>query len=612
MSSLLKFITCGSVDDGKSTLIGHMLYDAKLVFVDQVKALELDSRLGSREGKLDYSLLLDGLMDEREQGITIDVAYRFFTTPRRSFIVADCPGHEQYTRNMAVGASFASLAVVLADATKGLLIQTKRHARICAMMGIRHFVLAVNKMDLVDYDESVFDEMKAEFFGYVSGLGGEIETIHAIPVSATEGDNITARSAHTPWYTSAALLSYLEEIDTDRKDGALGFVMPVQRVCRPNLNFRGFQGQIEHGSVNVGDEITILPSREKATVDSIYVANKQADEARSGDPVTICLNREVDVSRGNVLTTSNQLDAANIFTATLLWMDDADLVPGRGYFLKCGTKTLPATVMTIKHKIDVNTGKHIQADKLMKNEIAVCDISNTENIVFAPFAKSVAMGGFILIDRVTDATSACGMISHSLRRSANVVWQDTDITPDMRAAQKNQKPNTVWFTGLSGAGKSFLANALEKRLFAAGKHTMLLDGDNVRFGLNRDLGFNEANRVENIRRVSEVAKLMNDAGLIVLVSFISPYESDRQNAKAIIGDAFKLVYVSTPIEVCESRDVKGLYKKARHGEIPNFTGVTAPYEAPREPDFTIDTSKISLEEAVENIYKIMEDERNGF
>jgi len=601
MKSLLKFITCGSVDDGKSTLIGHMLYDAKLLFTDQERALELDSKVGSREGKIDYSLLLDGLMAEREQGITIDVAYRYFTTDNRSFIVADTPGHEQYTRNMAVGASFADLAVILVDATKGVLVQTKRHARICALMGIKHFVLAVNKMDLIDYDKHRFQEIKEDFLRLVANFN--LETVQVIPVSATEGDNITKPSINTTWYDGLPLLPYLEQIDVGLDTNEDGFVMPVQRVSRPNHTFRGFQGQIEAGSISVGDEIITLPSKEKAKVKSVLVTDKEKDSAFMGQAVTIQLDREVDVSRGCVLAKDKELEIADMLTASILWMDDTELVEGRNYIMKLGTKMLPATVMSIKHKIDINTGKHITADKLFKNEMAQCDIALSENMVFDKFKNNKALGSFILIDRVTNMTSACGVIEHSLRRSTNVVWQDTDITREIRAKQKGQKPLTLWFTGLSGSGKSTLANEVEKRLVAMGKHTMLLDGDNIRHGLNKNLGFKEADRVENIRRIAEVAKLMNDAGLIAITSFISPYRKDRENAKEIIGDGFIEIFVSTPLEECEKRDVKGLYKKARAGEIPNFTGISSPYEEPVNPDIEIDTSKYSIEEATDMVMK---------
>ncbi len=601
MKGLLKFITCGSVDDGKSTLIGHMLYDAKLLFADQEKALELDSKVGSRGGEIDYSLLLDGLMAEREQGITIDVAYRYFTTDNRSFIVADTPGHEEYTRNMAVGASFADLAVILVDATKGVISQTKRHARICSLMGIKHIVLAVNKMDLIGYDQKRFEEIKKDFHQLTYGF--HLESIQVIPVSATEGDNITKKSENTPWYDGKALLPHLEDIDVTDDADQEEFLLPVQRVSRPNHTFRGFQGQIEAGKIKVGDEIVALPSREKAKVKSILVTDQEAEEAVYGQPVTVQLDREVDVSRGCVLTTSDQIQVADMFTATILWMDDTELVEGRNYLVKVGTKLLPGTVMSIKHKIDINTGKEVPADRIFKNELVACDISLSENMIFDTFENNESLGGLILIDRVTNMTSACGVIKHSLRRSTNVVWQETDITREIRAQQKGQKPLTLWFTGLSGSGKSTLANEVEKRLVSTGHHTMLLDGDNVRHGLNKNLGFKEQDRVENIRRISEVAKLMNDAGLITLTSFISPYESDRRNAREIIGEEYIEIYVSTPLEECEKRDVKGLYKKARAGEIPNFTGISSPYEAPKNPEVEIDTSKYSLEEATDYVVK---------
>jgi bifunctional enzyme CysN/CysC len=601
MKSLLKFITCGSVDDGKSTLIGHMLYEAKLLFADQEKALELDSKVGSRGGEIDYSLLLDGLMAEREQGITIDVAYRYFTTDHRSFIVADTPGHEEYTRNMAVGASFADLAVILVDATKGVIAQTKRHARICSLMGIKHLVLAVNKMDLMGFDQKRFKDIKNDFMQMTYGFN--LESIQVIPVSATEGDNITKKSENTRWYDGLPLLPYLESVDVRKKMDQTSFIMPVQRVSRPNHTFRGFQGQIEAGQIQVGDEIITLPSHEKAKVKSVLVADKEMDSAIVGQPVTLQLDREVDVSRGCVLTTSDHIQVADMFTATILWMDDHELVPGRNYLVKVGTKSLPGTVMAIKHKIDINTGKEIPAERIFKNELVVCDISLSEKMVFDRFETNEALGGLILIDRVTNMTSACGVIDHALRRSTNVVWQKTDITRDIRAQQKGQKPLTLWFTGLSGSGKTTLANEVEKRLVATGHHTMLLDGDNVRHGLNKNLGFKEKDRVENIRRIAEVAKLMNDAGLITLASFISPYESDRKNAREIIGEDYIEIFVNTPLAECEKRDVKGLYKKARAGEIPNFTGISSPYEAPENPEIEIDTSKYSLEEAADYVLK---------
>ncbi len=606
MKSLLKFITCGSVDDGKSTLIGHMLYDAKLIFADQKKALELESKIGSREGKIDYSLLLDGLMAEREQGITIDVAYRYFTTEKRSFIVADTPGHEEYTRNMAVGASFADAAVILIDATQGMLIQTRRHIRICSLMGIKHFVFAVNKMDLVHYDKSVYDKIERDVKKFVSEF--EIESIRLIPVSATEGDNITIPSSKMLWYHGETLLEYLENIEVIDLSGQEEFVMTVQRVSRPNRNFRGFQGQINTGEISVGDEIIVLPSGEHAKAADIYITDQKSETAQAGQPVTIQLDREIDISRGCVICKNAGVETANMFTAKLFWMDDEALVPGRNYWVKLGTKMLPASVMDIKYKIDVNSGEQLPAEQIYKNELAVCDIMLSEKCAIDAFDRNKDLGCFIFINRVTNMTSACGTVMHTLRRSNNLVWQETDITKKIRAEQKNQKTKTIWFTGLSGSGKSTLANELEKRLVAMGRHTMLLDGDNIRMGLNKNLGFTEADRVENIRRIAEVAKLMNDAGLIVLTAFISPYQKDRENAKEIIGDDFFEVYVSTPIEECEKRDVKGLYKKARKGEIPNFTGITSPYEIPETPDMEINTQEISLEDAVNSIMEKLEGE----
>lgn len=600
MQSLLKFITCGSVDDGKSTLIGHMLYDAKLIFADQEKALELDSKVGSTGGEIDYSLLLDGLMAEREQGITIDVAYRYFTTENRSFIVADTPGHEEYTRNMAVGASFADLAIILVDATKGVLVQTKRHTRICALMGIKSVVYAVNKMDLVEYDEKVFDEVKRAIKRMTAEYDFESQFI--IPVSATVGDNVTKSSAHTPWFKGGTLLNYLENVDVSDKSDEEGFVLPIQRVSRPNRTFRGFQGQIEVGQIRVGDEITTLPSGETANVKAIYNTNQEVDTAYKGQAVTVQLDKEVDVSRGCIIYKDMKLNVGKMFTAKLLWMDDSHLVKGKNYLLKIGTKLVPAVVMDIKYKIDVNEGNHVRAERIYKNEIAVVDISCSDAIAYDTFAHHKELGGFILIDRISHMTSACGVVEHPLRRSTNVKWHEMDITRELRAKQMNQEPKTIWLTGLSGSGKSTLVNELEKRMFAEGRHTMILDGDNVRMGLNANLGFKEQDRIENIRRVAEVSKLMNDAGLIVLVSFISPFEQDRKNARQIIGeDNFVEVYVSTPLEECERRDVKGLYKKARAGEIPNFSGISSPYEVPESPEITVDTTKMSIEEAADYV-----------
>lgn len=599
MNALLKFITCGSVDDGKSTLIGHMLYDAKLLFADQKRALELDSKVGSRGGEIDYSLLLDGLMAEREQGITIDVAYRYFTTERRSFIVADTPGHEEYTRNMAVGASFADLAVILVDASQGVLTQTRRHTRICSLMGIKHFVFAVNKMDLIDFEQEKFQKIQKDIKVLLAEF--EYSTAQMIPVSATEGDNITKRSVHMPWYTGKTLLDYLETINVKENPAETGFTMPVQRVCRPNHTFRGFQGQIESGSVSVGDAIKVLPSGESAKVTLIYEGDKEVQTSATGHAVTIQLDTEIDVSRGCVLIRDTSLNVNSMFAATLLWMDDVKLLPGRNFLLKLGTQSVPATIMKIRYKIDVNTGEEVYADAIYKNEIALCEISTASKLVFDEFEKNNALGSLILIDRVSHMTSACGIVEHTLNRENQLTWHNMDITRSFREEQLGQTAKTIWFTGLSGSGKSTLANELEKRLVAMGKHTMLLDGDNVRMGLNRNLGFREADRIENIRRIAEVSKLMNDAGLIVLTSFISPFAQDRQNAREIIGDAFMEVYVSTPMEECERRDVKGLYKKARNGELDHFTGVTSPYEVPQHADVVVDTSKFSVEACVDQI-----------
>lgn len=600
MEGLLKFITCGSVDDGKSTLIGHMLYDAKLLYADQERALELDSKVGSREGNIDYSLLLDGLMAEREQGITIDVAYRYFTTNQRSFIVADTPGHEEYTRNMAVGASFAELAVILVDATQGILIQTRRHARICALMGIRNFVFAVNKIDLVHYDKAVFQKIVKDIRKLAIDL--ELNNVEIIPVSATEGDNLTHRSEHTPWYQGKTLLNYLETVKIEDEMKEEGFAMPVQRVCRPNHTFRGFQGQVASGGIAVGNELMVLPSGERAKVKAILLTDQEAEHVKAGDAVTVQLDREVDVSRGCVLVSDESWKVSDMLQAEILWMDDRELVQGKSFFMKIGARMVPATVIAVKYKVDIHTGEQLRTDKLYKNEIAVCDFALAEKTVFAQFAQHRELGRFILIDRISNMTSACGVINHGLRRGDNLTWQKLDITREIRAEQMGQKPFTLWFTGLSGSGKSALANEVEKRLHLEGRFTMLLDGDNVRMGLNKNLGFEEKDRIENIRRIAEVAKLMNDAGLIVLTSFISPYASDRQSAREIIGkDNFVEIYVSTPLEVCEKRDVKGLYQKARAGLIPNFTGISSPFEVPQDAEITIDTNECSLEECVDRV-----------
>jgi len=596
---VLKFITCGSVDDGKSTLIGHMLYDAKMIFADQEQSIALTAKLGTRSDTIDYSLLLDGLMAEREQGITIDVAYRYFSTENRNFIVADCPGHEQYTRNMAVGASFADLAIILVDASQGVLAQTKRHTKICALMGIKHFVLAVNKMDLIDYDEKRFKIIRRDFEKLC--IGFEIESIQAIPLSATLGDNITRPSSNTPWYREKPLFTYLEEvkIGTSTKDD--GFIMPVQRVSRPHADFRGYQGQIESGQLSVGDQIRVLPSGMTAQVTEILCGDQFLNKAYTSQAVTLCLDKEIDVSRGCVFTNSSLVKTVDMFRSAILWMSEQKLVPGRDYLLKCGTKKIPSRVMAIKHRLDINSEQEIVSDALMMNELGQVEILLDEAIPLTTFKDNQSTGSFILIDRLTHETVACGTIQHELRRSTNVKWQDTEITRSFRASQKHQDPMTIWFTGLSGAGKTTLANAVEKRLVALGKHTILLDGDNVRHGLNKDLSFKECDRVENVRRVAEVSKLMNDAGLIVLAAFISPYEKDRQVCREIIGRSYKEIYVSTDLEICEKRDVKGLYQKARKGELLNFTGIQSVYEPPIQPDYTVDSNNRSIDDLADEI-----------
>ena len=598
MDNLLRFITCGSVDDGKSTLIGHMLYDAKLIFTDQKQALELDSKVGSNDGELDYSLLLDGLMAEREQGITIDVAYRYFSTERRNFIVADTPGHEEYTRNMAVGASFAELAVILVDASQGVLEQTKRHIRICSLIGIRDFVFAVNKMDLVGYREAAFLNICNHLQKIMSEF--PVDSIQFIPVSATKGDNITSLSEKMEWYQDKTLFDYLESVNIQNKKTE-NFYLPVQRVCRPNCTFRGFQGQIASGTITVGQEIMVLPSEQSAVVSRILVLDKEVDTASSGMAVTLVLNKEVDVSRGCVIADHLFCSKSNLFKAQMLWMDDTELLAGREYNLCITTEHSIAKIHKINYKVDIHSGKHINTDQLKKNEIAVCEIGLSDRLILDSFEKNPPLGRFILIDRITNQTVACGIILHSMRRTDNLMWQKMEITKNIRSEKMHQTPQTLWFTGLSGAGKSTIADVVEKKLVSIGKYTMLLDGDNIRLGLNQDLGFSEKDRIENIRRVAEVAKLMNDAGLIVLVSFISPYERDREQARKIIGDCFREIYVSTPLDECEKRDVKGLYKKARKGQIPNFTGISSPYEAPAHPDINVDTTKRDASDIADEI-----------
>ena len=606
MKSLLKFLTCGSVDDGKSTLLGHLLYDAKLLFADQEDALLLESKVGSRGGEIDYSLLLDGLAAEREQGITIDVAYRYFTTDKRSFIAADCPGHEEYTRNMAVGAGFADVAVILLDATRGVLTQTRRHTRICALMGIKHFVYAVNKMDLVGYREVDFNIISKDIKELVEPFG--VDSLQIIPVSATEGDNVVYPSKNMTWYDGPTLQTYLEDIDVDADQATAGFSLPIQRVCRPTSDFRGFQGTVATGRISAGDAVKVLPSGTESTVKRIVEGFEDVQSTEAGHAVNIALADEVDVSRGSVLVKDYDPMVTGVFTVKLLWMDDTHLVPGKNYLVRIGTETVSGTIVKIKYKVDVNTGEEVSVDKVEKNEIAVCDISLGHKVVLDRFQNNAELGRMIFIDRVTHMTSGCAVVEHKLDRGDNLTWHDMDVTRELREGHMGQKAFTLWFTGLSGSGKSTLANAVEKRLYAKGNYTMLLDGDNVRMGLNKNLGFSEEDRVENIRRIAECAKLMNDSGLIVLTSFISPFENDRQSAREIIGqDEFIEIYVSTPLEECERRDVKDLYKRARAGEIRNFTGITSPYEAPINPELSIDTSAHDLDACVDMVVSYLEE-----
>ena len=587
----LRFITCGSVDDGKSTLIGRLLYESKCIFDDQLKALETDSkRYGTQGEKIDFALLVDGLEAEREQGITIDVAYRFFATDRRRYIVADTPGHEQYTRNMATGASTAQMAILLIDARKGILPQTRRHHRIVTMMGIRHIVLAVNKMDLVGHDESVFRKIEADYREFAKDAN--LATLTAIPLAAVFGDNVMKPSANMPWYTGPTLFEHLDTVDVSHAATRQAFRLPVQYVNRPNLDYRGFCGRIAEGRVRPGDAVRVLPSGKTTTVKSIDFFEDSLPEAGEGSSITLTLADEVDVSRGDLIVASdNPPEVADQFQVRLLWLAEEALVPGRPYLMKIHAKEVSATVMEIKHREDVNTGAHLAAKVLNLNEIAVATLSTSHPVPFEPYATNRALGGFILIDRLTFATVGAGLVDFALRRSSNIHWQALEVGKEQRAAIKHQSPRCVWFTGLSGSGKSTVANMLEKRLHAAGRHTILLDGDNIRHGLNRDLGFSEADRVENLRRVAEVARLMVDAGLIVLVSFISPYRSERRAARELFAPGeFVEVHVNTPLEECERRDVKGLYGKARRGELKNFTGIDSPYEAPENAEIVIDTS----------------------
>ena len=588
--SLLRFLTCGSVDDGKSTLIGRLLYDSKLLFEDHLATLEKDSKKhGTTGGDMDFALLVDGLEAEREQGITIDVAYRFFATDKRKFIVADTPGHEQYTRNMATGASNSELAVILVDARKGVLVQTRRHAYIASLLGIRHIVLAVNKIDLVGYAKDTFDAIVREFELFAERLG--FLSIVSIPISARFGDNVIARSASTPWYGGSTLLDHLETVDVDTASTARPFRFPVQWVNRPNLDFRGFSGTVASGRIAQGDAIAVAKSGRTSTVKRIVTMDGDLPEASTGAAVTLVLADEVDISRGDVLCApAARPDVTDQFAAHLLWMAEEELLPGRQYLLKLATTTVPVQITSLRHKIDVNTLDQHAAKTLQLNEVGYGNFSTSQPIAVDPYRDSRDMGGFILIDRFTNATVGAGMIDFGLRRATNVHWQALDVDKKARAGQKGQKPAVLWFTGLSGSGKSTIANLVERALFAEGRHTYLLDGDNVRHGLNRDLGFTDADRVENIRRVGEAARLFVDAGLIVLTAFISPFRSERRMARELVGAGeFIEVFVDTPIEVCMQRDPKGLYQKAKAGTIKNFTGIDSPYEAPEQAELHIET-----------------------
>jgi bifunctional enzyme CysN/CysC len=600
--SFLRFLTCGSVDDGKSTLIGRLLYDSKLLFEDHLAALQRDSKKhGTTGGDIDFALLVDGLEAEREQGITIDVAYRFFSTDRRKFIVADTPGHEQYTRNMATGASNSELAVILVDARKGLLTQTRRHSYIASLLGIRHVVLAVNKIDLVDFSQAVFEGIAAEFGEFAQKLN--FTGLVPIPISARFGDNVIGKSANMPWYHGATLLEHLETVDVETELAEKPFRMCVQWVNRPNLDFRGFSGTVASGSVEPGTQIIVAQSGRLACVLRVVTMEGDLEEALPGEAVTLTLDREIDVSRGDLLCDSAaRPEVTDQFSAHLLWMSEDELLPGRQYLLKIGTRTVPASVTELKHKVDVNTLDHMAAKTLALNEVGYGNISAAQPVAFDPYADNRDTGGFILIDRFTNATVAAGMIDFGLRRATNVHWQALDVNKISRADAKQQKPAVLWFTGLSGSGKSTIANLVERTLFAQGRHTYLLDGDNVRHGLNRDLGFTDADRVENIRRVAEAARLFVDAGLIVLVSFISPFRSERRMARDMLRQGeFVEIFVDTPIEVCMARDPKGLYLKARQGEIKHFTGIDSPYEDPDAAEITVKTVSAEPEELASQV-----------
>jgi len=605
--SLLRFITCGSVDDGKSTLIGRLLYESKMLFEDQIAALEADSkRVGTRGGEIDYALLMDGLAAEREQGITIDVAYRFFSTDLRKFIVADTPGHEQYTRNMITGASTADLAIILIDARKGMLVQTRRHSFLVSLIGIRHVVLAINKMDLVDYSQEVFDKIEADYRAFAKQIG--IEHITVMPISGVKGDNIVDKSPNTPWYSGPTLMRHLETVELDElRLQKQPFRLPVQWVNRPNLDFRGFAGTIAGGAVKPGQRIRVQPSGRESVVTRIVTADGDLDQAVANQSITLTLADEVDISRGDVISTCDApAEVADQFQATVVWMHDAPMLRGRSYLMKIGTKTVTATVLPLKHKININTLEHVAAEKLELNEIGVVELELDRAIAFDAYQANRDTGGFILIDRLNNNTVGAGMLDFALRRADNIHWQAVEVNKAARQQLNGHGSAVVWMTGLSGAGKSALANMLEKHLHARGVRTYLLDGDNVRHGLNKDLGFTESDRVENIRRVAEVAKLMVDAGIIVITAFISPFRAERQVARELVGAGeFIEVFIDTPLAIAEERDPKGLYKKARRGELKNFTGIDSPYEAPKSPEMRIDTTQYSAEQGAEVVFQLL-------
>ncbi|WP_271274280.1 sulfate adenylyltransferase subunit CysN [Aliamphritea hakodatensis] len=605
--SLLRFITCGSVDDGKSTLIGRLLFESKLLFEDQLQAVEAESKkFGTQGDQIDFALLVDGLAAEREQGITIDVAYRFFSTDKRKFIVADTPGHEQYTRNMVTGASTADAAILMVDARKGILTQTRRHSYLVSLIGIRHIVVAINKMDLVNYSEDTFTTIMDEYSEFAKQIG--IEQVSFIPMSALAGDNITEPSSNMPWYHGTTLMGYLETVQIDDEHMQKSpFRMAVQWVNRPNLDFRGFSGQIASGIIKPGDKIRTLPSGKASKIDKISTYNGDLEQAVAGQSVTLTLEDEIDISRGDVITSASEpASIGKQFETTIIWMHEDALLPGRAYLLQTGTKTVTATITDIKYQVNINTMEHLAAKRLELNAIGECNISLDQDIAFDPYKENKDTGNFILIDRMTNNTVGAGLINFALRRSTNITKQHVDIDKQTRADLKSQKPCIVWMTGLSGSGKSTIANLVEKKLVAAGHHTYLLDGDNVRHGLNKDLGFTDQDRVENIRRISEVAKLMVDAGLIVLTAFISPFRSERRMAREIVGDGeFIEVFVNTPLEIAEDRDVKGLYKKARRGELKNFTGIDSPYEEPESPECNIHTAEMTPDEAADEIMEAL-------